>query len=341
MPHRIGIGGRRMEGSVAITESEIPLAWVEAANQWTAEVLAGQGREAHGRLEAVRLVPWSKVFRVATDGGDVYFKATSPALGHEPALTVALNQWRPDCVPHVLAADVERRWLLLADSGVMLRTLFAAGESMDRWQAIVPLYAGFQAELSGRAEEMLAMGVLDRRLSVLPGQLERLLADPEAAQVGRPDGLTVEEYGRLQDLVPEFAALCRQLAAYGIPETLEHNDFHDGNVFVQDGRYLFADWGDSCITHPFVTLLTIRRSLENRFDLAEDAPEMLALRDLYLATWQEYGSLAELRQATELAYRVGMVIRALTWYQAMSDGPIAAEFAHAIPAWLQEFASSA
>jgi hypothetical protein len=324
-----------------MNESDIPLAWLEAANAWTAEALAAQGIQTLGRLEPVRLMPWSKVFRIATDGGDVYFKATTPALGHEPALTIALNQWRPDCVPRLLAADVGRRWLLLADSGVMLRTLFAAGESMARWQDVVPLYAGLQASVADHASDMLAFGVLDRRLSVLPGQYERLLSDEAAVRVGQPNGLTVEEYGRLRDLTPYLATLCQQLAAYGIPETLEHNDFHDGNIFVQDGRYRFADWGDSCITHPFVTLLTIRRSLENRFDLAEDAPEMLALRDLYLASWQEYGSLDELRQASELAYHIGAVIRALTWQQAMSDGPIPADFAHAIPAWLQEFAASA
>jgi hypothetical protein len=232
-----------------------------------------QGIHPLGRLEPVRLMPWSKVFRIATNSGDVYFKATAPALGHEPALTLALSQWRPDCVPRPLAADVERRWLLLADSGVMLRTLFAAGEGRQHWQTIVPLYAGLQAELSGRASEMLAMGVLDRRLSALPGQYERLLANREAIRPGKSDGLTAEEYGRLLNLVPHVTDLCRQLAAYGIPETLEHNDFHDGNIFVQDGRYLFADWGDSCITHPFITLITIRRSLENRFDMPPDAPE--------------------------------------------------------------------
>ena len=181
------------------------------------------------------------------------------------------------------------------------------------------------------------MEVLDRRLAMLPGQFERLLAERDALRVGLPDGLTVEEYGRLRELVPDFAALCQRLSDYGVPESVEHNDFHDGNIFVRDGRYIFADWGDSCVTHPFITLVTIRRSLENRFELAEDSAEVLALRDLYLSSWTDYGSLERLREASELAYKVGAVIRAMCWRQAMSDGAIPAEFAHAVPAWLQEF----
>lgn len=313
--------------------------WLDEANEWTTAALAGQGLRPLGRLELVRSVPWSMVYRVATDGGDVYFKATAPALGQEVALTVALSGWRPDCMPGVLAADRERRWLLLADSGVMLRTLFQAGEDgLGHWQRVVPLYAGVQREMSGRVPELLAMGVLDRRLAVLPGQFEGLLAEKDALRVGLEDGLTDEEHGRLRELVPDFAALCQRLSDYGVPESVEHNDFHDGNIFVPGrGRYIFADWGDSCVTHPFITLVTIRRSLENRFELAADSAEVLALSDLYLSSWPDYGSLERLREASELAYKVGAVIRAMCWRQAMSDGAIPAEFAHAVPAWLKEF----
>ena len=41
---------------------------------------------------------------------------------------------------------------------------------------------------------------------------------------------------------------------FGIPETIQHDDLHDGQVFVQDGRYLLLDWGDACVSHPFFTL---------------------------------------------------------------------------------------
>ena len=52
-------------------------------------------------------------------------------------------------------------------------------------------------------------------------------------------------------LAPRFAELCERLAGYGVPETLHHDDFHDANIFVCGDRYTFADWGESCVAHPF------------------------------------------------------------------------------------------
>ncbi len=67
--------------------------------------------------------------------------------------------------------------------------------------------------------------------------------------LGQEEGLTEEEYAQLIASVPEVARLCRELSAYGIPETIQHDDLHNGNVFVREGRYVFFDWGASCVTH--------------------------------------------------------------------------------------------
>ncbi len=127
--------------------------------------------------------------------------------------------------------------------------------------------------------------------------------------------------------------------AYGIPETLHHEDFHDANIFVKNGRYTFADWGESGVAHPFFTLLVTLRSIAYRLNLAFDGPEVLALRDVYLESWTDYGSLAELREVADLAARVAMPARALTWYRILAAAPEAqqAEDAGAVPGWLQEF----
>ena len=75
----------------------------------------------------------------------------------------------------------------------------------------------------------------------------------------KADNLSVEQ--RVLALRPEFADACDRLAAYGIPETVQHDDLHDGNVFVRDGRYLFLDWGDSCVSHPLHSLVVTLRAI--------------------------------------------------------------------------------
>jgi len=202
-----------------------------------------------------------------------------------------------------------------------------------------------QIALAGQRDELLALGALDRRLAGLPAQYEALLGDTAALRVGLADGLTADEYARLVAFAPQFAARCAELASYGLPETLHHDDFHDGNIFVRDGRYALADWGESCVAHPFFTLLVTLRSTAYRIGvLGQEGqhPAILRLRDAYLEPWSPYGSRANLLAACALARQVAMVARALTWHHVLDglDEADRAQDADAVPGWLQEFLGS-
>jgi Ser/Thr protein kinase RdoA (MazF antagonist) len=94
----------------------------------------------------------------------------------------------------------------------------------------------------------------------------------------------------------ELRRLCHELADRGIPDTLQHDDLHDGNLFVRDGRFVFFDWGDACVTHPFHTLVVTLRALAHRQGLGPGAPELLRLRDAYLESWTGHASHAETRR---------------------------------------------
>lgn len=162
-----------------------------------------------------------------------------PVLAHEAGAVEILVGRRPDCLPELLAVERGRGWMLQGDGGVRLREL---GEPA-RWEDALPLYAGLQADAAADVEALLAAGVPDRRLAVLPALYAALLEERTA--------LGAEELRALRRLAPRVASLGEKLAGYGLPETIQHDDLHDGNVFVRDGGYVFFDWGDACITHPF------------------------------------------------------------------------------------------
>ncbi len=262
-----------------------------------------------------------------------------PALAHEIALTRALSRWRPDCMPRVIAADASRNWMLMHDGGVSLRSIIQDDRDCRHWQKIFPLYADAQIELAARVNEMLAFGILDRRLQTLPAQYAQLLDDADALRIDLPNGLTANEYARLRALTPIFAARCAELAQYKIPETLHHDDFHDANILVRDGRYAFFDWGESCAAHPFFTLVVALRSIAHTLELDARSPELARLRDTYLGAWTHYASRADLRAAFEIAQRIGLVCRALTWHQvtATLEGKSKEENAEGAPRWLKNF----
>src|SRR3954454_20441382 len=102
--------------------------------------------------------------------------------------------------------------------------------------------------------------------------------------------------------------MCRELASYGIPETIQHDDLHDGQVFLQDGRYRFSDWGDSCVSHPFHSLTVTLRATAAKLALEPGVGEVLRMRDAYL---ESYGH--DLREPAHLAYIAVTIGRAKLW----------------------------
>ncbi len=68
-------------------------------------------------LREVKRWPLSLVLRVETAGGSCYFKALPPLFAIEVTILPLLEASHPRQVPRVLARDVRRRWLLLADCG--------------------------------------------------------------------------------------------------------------------------------------------------------------------------------------------------------------------------------
>jgi hypothetical protein len=315
-------------------------AWRAPATAWILAQVEARGGALAGEIEQPHVEWWSTVLRVPTSEGDLYFKAVAlPVHGFEPALTARLARLAPDRVPELVAVEEELGWMLMRDGGTRLRELIGSAADLGRWEALLPLYAELQIDAAPAADELLALGVPDERLAGIPEHFERLLADQSAVLLDLPGGLTSEQHARLRARAPELAAECRELESFGIPETIQHDDLHDGNVFVRDGRYVVFDWGDSCVSHPFHTLVVTLRSIAYRLDLEPGSAELERLRDAYLEPFARYGRWDELVAAFELAYHVGTLARALAWHRFVSarEPEFRDEDAEAVPYGLTRF----
>ena len=313
--------------------------WQSDVDTWIRSTLDELKIRLTGQIEQFHNRPWSTVLRVPTVEGFCYFKAAAPMLAYEPALTDFRFKLRPDIMPVVLAVNLQRGWMLMRDSGIPLREFIKAEKSLRRWKEILPLYVELQKELATHAGRMLALGVPDRRLETLPNQFERLVADERSMLIGQTGGLTSSDYRQLKSTVGPFERMCIELASSNIPATLHHDDFHDGNLFLQNGHVRFTDWGESAVTHPFFTLVVLLRGASNSLDLRPDAPELGQLRDWYLNQWVDYASLADLQEIVLLGQRIGLVNRALTWHRVITNLPesLQFEYAGAVPDYLLEF----
>jgi hypothetical protein len=270
---------------------------------------------------------WSTVLRVPTDQGDVWFKAAIPSLAHDVAVTLALAQLRPDAVLGPLAVDHERAWMLLPDGGERLREVLALEKHPRRWYDILPLYADVQIAATPVVDALVESGLPDLRLARLPELAERLGAELGSEGPGRA----------------RMSGLCEELAAFRIAETIQHDDLHDGNVFVRPDGYRIFDWGDSVAAHPFMSLVVCLRGIAHRFELTEGDPDLERLRDVYLAAWSTDRSHEALTRAAELAAPLGMLCRAASWWHLGSNLPESerGEYAEAGREWFEEFAFAA
>ncbi len=307
--------------------------WRASADSWIVDQVGRLGLALTGPIEQPHVYWWSTALRVPTDGGVLWFKASQPDGAFETGLTPVLGMVRPSETADILVADIRRGWMLTRDAGTRLRVVGGDVLPVDHWAALLPRYAELQIDLVGRSEELLAIGVPDLRLATLPGELAAALDEPDLLLLDTPAGLSGGDRERLVSDLPEFAGRCERLASFGIPETLQHDDLHDGNVFVRDGRYVFFDWGDSCISHPFHTLVVTLRALAHRHAWVPGGPEVVRLRDAYLEPWTRFGSMAELVTASGLALQTGTIQRALRWRRGILAMPpaVRAEHVESVP----------
>jgi hypothetical protein len=259
-------------------------------------------------MEMGRERPWATVFRVPLADGVAWFKACSPVQAFEPRLSAQLYRRSPDCVAEVLGHDEQRAWLLLADAGTPNSAL---GNSPERWLAALPRYAELQRGEAAHAGDHLAHGVPDLRLATLPERFDHLPRHELP--------LETDEIERLRRFAPTFTQLCDQLAAYGLPPTVQHDDLHASNLYVRGDHLRLLDWGDASISHPFASLVVTFRFLEELNRLPPNDPWFERLRDAYLEPWGP-----RLTDAFALAMRVGTFAHALAWLRQRDALPAAA-----------------
>lgn len=268
-----------------------------AVDRVTAELWIRSHVEPTGPIELTHVRPWAQVLRVPVAGGVVWFKACGAVQAFEPRMTAGLAARWPGLLAEVLGHDEERAWLLTADAGTPLGVY---GNPPEPWLELLPRYAELQRGEAAHASDHLAGGVPDLRVETFPERYDDLLTSELP--------LDPDEMEALRAFAPRFAELSAELAATGMPASVQHDDLHQANVYDRDGVLRVLDWGDSSVSHPFGSLIVTFRFLEEATGLGPDDPWFGRLRAAYLEPW---GPGHE--QALDLALRVTAFAHAFAW----------------------------
>lgn len=297
--------------------------WQDKAAAWIETQLAQHRLTLTGPLEPVKKWSLSCVLRAPTEEGSFYFKtvAPMPLLVNEAAMVTKLGQLFPHHMPTLLAVDQSRDWMLLPE----FAQIVGWGAPLAQRKAFLSQFGQLQVTAVQHLDELLAAGCLDRRLEWLVEQIEPLLM-AEMVQTA----VTDVEWNQLLARIPHLRELFRELAGYAIPETLVHGDLHCSNVAVRGDEFLFFDWTDACIAHPFFDMVDIFTE--------RDTAVQTQLRAAYLAQWVAFEPMPRLREAWSLAEIIGAFNQAVSYWRLLENiephGYYQLDWA--LPYWLQK-----
>jgi Phosphotransferase enzyme family len=297
--------------------------WFASVESWIQEQLAHLDYAIVAPIEQVKSWGISCILRVLTTQGNIYFKAIptsfmheqvpSSASGsaeklpllfaHEPALIQSLAVLYPRNMPTVLAMDRERCWMLQVDFGTELYK----NPDKSAFERALRVHGQMQVAATQHIDTLFVAGCLDRRLHILEAQIDPLLSDEDVLS-----DLDTGQVAQLRTSAPRLKAMCHQLASYAVPQTLVHGDLHTGNIAVQASNYIYFDWTDGCVSHPFFDVATF---LEN----VDDPSERMHLRDVYLSQWTDYEPMARLLEAFQLSQMLAAVHQAVSYQHIMSN----------------------
>ncbi|PLT28150.1 phosphotransferase [Peribacillus deserti] len=274
------------------------------SREWIFKEMNAANIRTCGKLDQVKASDFCLIERIPTTDGDLFFKAVSKASCHEAALTEYLHRRHPDLTADCVSVDNSSGWLLMRDiGGEPLR----GNRNKKIWQRAIQEYSELQASEADTTDDLLAIGVPDRRIPKLKKEIEMYLRSM------CDTGLDIKETEKIIELQPIILDMCDQLDF--LPASIDHGDLHSGNIRTKNENFVFFDWGDASVTHPFFSTRVFWHALDELIDTeAEWLGIVDEFRPYYLEPWTRFAPMEELEKALRISDQLACVQRALSWY---------------------------
>lgn len=259
----------------------------------------------------IRNMPWSQVDVISTKQGSVFLKSMAKPFSKEALLINYLSRHitHPK-VPKIIAFNQPLQCFLMQNAGAPLRNLLKTTFDAHLAKRALKYCAELQIAAIPHINSLLALGLPDWRLSVLPKHYKELIQNPALLQ---QDGLSANEIKQLQQLYDPFKNLCQSLSDLSILETLEHGDFHDNNILIENRSLTINDWADASITHPFFSCVSWFESACRHHHLNTNHSSYNKLLQVYLKPWLAFHNEEKLRQALKMAWKIRPIIFVLNF----------------------------
>ncbi len=270
--------------------------WFDAAEIWIQTELQRQGLKAIAPIEVVKNWALAIILRVPTTEGMIYFKASSPLFAKEAEFTGILAAQYPQNIPEVLAIHSDKSWILMRElEGEILENM----GDISQWQAALNQWAKFQILAIEHRSDLIACGWVDLGVKRITQTLDQLF-DP-SLRIPRNHGKNSAntELLKLLPFVPKLQTVLEQFRELNIPDTLVHGDLSPRNIYRRAPGFIYFDWSDTCISHPFFDLIRFLYEIEK--DLPDIIDARSRIRNAYLEPWTIYAPMEKLVSTFEFA----------------------------------------
>ena len=230
--------------------------------------------------------PWSNVLKISAQQGSIYLKQTPPDLFIEVDV---IKKCRELCgvtdIPEVIAANQDLHCFLMKECGdASLRTVFDGCLNIDLLVQGLQVYTKMQKTTAPYVDAFIQAGVPDWRLEHFPKLYQNLVSNQEFLKA---HGLEAAQIQILENAVRKVEKLCQELSNYGIPECLNHSDFHENNMLLCNTtqKVSIIDLGETAINHPLFSLAAFLKIPCGRYNVALGSKDYQKLHEACFNGW--------------------------------------------------------
>jgi thiamine kinase-like enzyme len=287
----------------------------EKALQWATQYLTSEKKLTLVNLQKIIETSYSIVHEIKTTQGVVYLKKTPKALFQESKTLAFLSKQGCTNIPEFIAENSELHCFLMTSCGdESLRHLFNGHVDLSKLKLGILNYTKIQRFLENKVQQLLTLGIPDWRVDKF-ASLYHALIQQEQLLIG--DGLQEKEIESLHQLYPTCVTLCESLSKYGLPQTINHCDFHENNMLLDrnTGDVSIIDWGEVVISHPFFSLNGCLWNITYFNELKQSDLAYGKIQSYCIASWLDCYDEKTLREMLNITSKLSGVFAALAYEQ--------------------------
>jgi len=232
----------------------------------------------------------SKLFRISSDIGDLYFKKMGSFIVDELAFTHKLMQLELISQPEWVGYDIDMKLYLMRDMGGSDLSLI---QQMDM-QTAINMFVSLSRIQKDSIQYVKSGDIcgVDYRISTMLEEMKDLPEIAYAMLLNTPYKLARCEADKLKQNIEHVRAVLESLENICLPDTIHHGDLGTYNVRVVDEKSIFYDWGCGGVSHPFFDTFRLLYSIRGK--IPTDIPAKKIIVNAYIQEWLDYGSYEEI-----------------------------------------------